>query len=1162
MKPKKLLSLLLSLALALSLIPTAAFAAETQTYQPGTYKAKADVKNSEDNDDEWENYAFDVSVTVDEQGKISAVDCATDAVPSESASYVKKAVSGTKKATGVPEQIVAGNGTEGVDAVSGATYTSDAIIAAVKEALGSAAPAAVDKTGLQAKVDEAKALTEADYTAESWAALQTALKNAQDVLDKTDATQDEVDAQLTALTAAVDALVKAAAPDPDPEPTGEYTYLYAALDWAAYWANEGVTAAGSTASSGDQDSRGESDKGAFDVVSRATANHGLHRGSFQCSAVIYAADGTSYAVSHWSADGKTIYLTDGTSVGWNRGTITKADGSSVKMDHYEVTGVKYVPVKVKTDDVEAFKAKYATVSNGGRLVGGYGENKLTAYDLIAAVDENTNGLREAVKNDDGSFTFGQAQTGTSSGIQGEALKTAAGYEVNLREGDAVGSFGETIRVDLNGDYGELGSRMQSVVWTYYGDDSTYTNAQATYGTKFAADNWMHKSMGIQLGLTDSLRTGGSVADKTGYWTVTIHALGYADTVIQLNVTDQNIARHELASEEDKAELQALVDANKDRSQGVNNDKTWSSFQTELAESQEMLTGGKTLYKAAVKEQITHLTEAVDNLDYVLMNIPYADFYAAEVKNDIDVDTVSSATKNKTRTGTLVGGSYHVNSDGTDITGITYAVKVTDASMLDGMTQVTDDSKVSIEVTNRGKTTTTEYNGKDALFESASYSYYVLSEKPASYKELTKGADGAFVFGAVQGESTKLTDASAELSTTSRYGDYQIDVEGIPETVSTVYAVVLNTQEGAGYGLRHLENVWRVSELAFCTGFTTEVHGSPTSSDHYKAIMGQTIDRITYYTDQGIYTIDTKLYVPIKTGVTAKVADGKSGSGKVEIELSAALPADFNAEYSVEGIDVAEKNGELFYDNAKPGQYTLTITDQSGKYAPISAAFVLSTDEAAARFNGDDAAPALTPADGVSEEEFAAYLKGISSVTVNGTKYAASGRGAVTIVKADGAIDLTAAANGAVIFGQPGAYELKIAATGYPELTFTLTVADPDQGNDNKGDNGNTGDNSNSANNGNNGNSGSTGGTANNGNTGNTGNNTSTGGSANTGADDNTGSITKTSGTNDSNGTQKTDKVPGGVVRTADESHVFFFAGLLLLSGAAFTLILLKKRETR
>ena len=47
--------------------------------------------------------------------------------------------------------------------------------------------------------------------------------------------------------------------------------------------------------------------------------------------------------------------------------------------------------------------------------------------------------------------------------------------------------------------------MQAVKWTYYGNDATRTNVVATYGTKFAADNWMHKSMGIQLGLTDSAR---------------------------------------------------------------------------------------------------------------------------------------------------------------------------------------------------------------------------------------------------------------------------------------------------------------------------------------------------------------------------------------------------------------------------------------------------------------------------------------------------------------------------------------------------------------------------------------------------------------------------------------------------------------------------------
>lgn len=33
---------------------------------------------------------------------------------------------------------------------------------------------------------------------------------------------------------------------------------------------------------------------------------------------------------------------------------------------------------------------------------------------------------------------------------------------NLRSGDAVGSYGETLRLDLNGDYGDLGANLQSV----------------------------------------------------------------------------------------------------------------------------------------------------------------------------------------------------------------------------------------------------------------------------------------------------------------------------------------------------------------------------------------------------------------------------------------------------------------------------------------------------------------------------------------------------------------------------------------------------------------------------------------------------------------------------------------------------------------------------
>ena len=397
--------------------------------------------------------------------------------------------------------------------------------------------------------------------------------------------------------------------------SNKYTYLYAALDWNTYWANEGVYAAGSTASSNQLDSHDEHDKGAFDAVSRATTNHGLHRGSFQQVATIYAADGTSYTVSHWSADGKTFYTTDGTAYGWNKGTVTKPDGTTAKMDHYEISGIKYVPVRVATSDLKDFCSKYATVQNGGQLVGGYAENQLTTYDLIAAVDANTNGLKYATKVGD-AYSFSEAHKGTGSGIAGAEQKTADGLIVTVKSGSDVGSFGESIRVDLTGNYGELGSRMQSVVWTYYGDDSTYTNAKATYGTKFAADNWMHKSMGIQLGMTDSLRAQfPEGTDGTGYWTITIRALGYADTIIPIQVTSDNIAKHELADAADRAALQSLVDQANAKVKSRYTAASYADLETELGESVDLL-AKSTLYKADTLEQVTHLSEALANLKAV------------------------------------------------------------------------------------------------------------------------------------------------------------------------------------------------------------------------------------------------------------------------------------------------------------------------------------------------------------------------------------------------------------------------------------------------------------------------------------------------------------------------------------------------------------------
>lgn len=386
---------------------------------------------------------------------------------------------------------------------------------------------------------------------------------------------------------------------------GEYQYVYAGLTWAEYWASEGVYAAGDTTSSEELDGHKELDKGAFDTVTRATTNHGLHRGSFQTETTIVAEDGSRYPIATW-VDQNTIKLTDGKTVGFKKGTITKADGTTVDMDHYEVYGLKYVPVAVRTEDYAAFCQKYNVVTNDGVLEGGYGEVQLSAYTATAAVTADTNGLKYAVKNGD-SFTFEARKTGADSGIKDQAQKTATNVTPTVK--DASGSYGEFLRVDITGDgYGDLGANMQAVRWDYCGDDATGTKVLRSFGTKFAADNWMHKAMGIQLGLTDSLRCQlPEGTDGTGYWRLTVYALGYADYSFVVQATDANIVK---PSEEpaDTTALTKEVETAKALAENDYTKESWTAMQTELQEAEELL-AREDATQAEVDEALEHLKAA-------------------------------------------------------------------------------------------------------------------------------------------------------------------------------------------------------------------------------------------------------------------------------------------------------------------------------------------------------------------------------------------------------------------------------------------------------------------------------------------------------------------------------------------------------------------------
>ena len=389
-----------------------------------------------------------------------------------------------------------------------------------------------------------------------------------------------------------------------------YKYVYAGLTWAQYWASEGVYNAANTDSNSTVDSHNELDKGGFDTVTRATVNHGLHRGSYQCEAIMYDANGDSYEISYWTSANDAV-LTDGSTIKLNqpeRNQITKADGSVVDFASYKVVGLKYVPVAVKAEDYDAFKAQYKVVEDGSTVAGGYGEGNLQSYTGVADVTAETNGLKEAVKGADGTFTFQARKTGTGSGLKDESLQTASNVTATVKE--ASGSYGEFLRVDITGDgYGALGSKMYAVRWDYYGNGDTVL---ASYGTKFAADNWMHKAMGIQLSLTDSYRCQlPSGTDGTGKWKLTVYAMGYADTVFEVTATNANIVKP-ATEEADTTTLKAAVEKASALKEADYTADSWKAMQLELEEAKDLLAKEKPT-QAEVDEATTHLNAAVEAL---------------------------------------------------------------------------------------------------------------------------------------------------------------------------------------------------------------------------------------------------------------------------------------------------------------------------------------------------------------------------------------------------------------------------------------------------------------------------------------------------------------------------------------------------------------------
>lgn len=428
--------------------------------------------------------------------------------------------------------------------------------------------------------------------------------------------------------------------------------------------------------------------------------------------------------------------------------------------------------------------------------------------------------------------------------------------------------------------------------------------------------------------------------------------------------------------------------------------------------------------------------------YALMNIPYDEFYKAELETGSPkVDAVASPTMQKTRMG-LAAGSYHVNEDGSDITGVVYPVKVK-KSELTGLKEVTDATSVSVTTENHGNKTTTEYKGKDALFEQPSYSYYLLKTVPSYFKDAAVES-GKWSFGKARGEEKKVSGISTDISAPGRHTKIEVRLNDPSKVIKTglkVNAGVVKTTDGKTYGMRHVVNLWRGVEIGWLSSRKAGAD-DPYDNMLLRELEGKTIAEVKYFTEDGTYllTFDKALKIPELSNGKFTVDSAKASDGKSK-GIFENLEAEYDPEFASESLKDArfERKGNVvditYPRTSMPGMYTIVVTDKKGRYNKLFGSLVLTTDVQPVKYSADAKKPALLRADGATDEEFKNYIKNITGVVVDGKNYSAGGKNAVVTVKSDGSIDVFADS-----LAKAGKYDVTVRSTGYPDLVFNYDAS--------------------------------------------------------------------------------------------------------------------------
>ncbi|MEI3249903.1 MAG: hypothetical protein V8R95_05735 [Faecalibacterium sp.] len=115
-------------------------------------------------------------------------------------------------------------------------------------------------------------------------------------------------------------------------------------------------------------------------------------------------------------------------------------------------------------------------------------------------------------------------------------------------------------------------------------------------------------------------------------------------------------------------------------------------------------------------------------------------------------------------------------------------------------------------------------------------YYKLSETPAYYITAWYNLlSGKWEFGKVHATETTVEGVTVELKTNGHHATYEMKISGfdLDYKANKVYGVVLTAADGSEYGLHHVTNIWRGTELGFNTDepYLASIIGKTDYSDH-------------------------------------------------------------------------------------------------------------------------------------------------------------------------------------------------------------------------------------------------------------------------------------------------------------------------------------------